>query len=114
MKETVTAWQVRDLDGQQALNDHTDPGYDAAVLADLGALHADVATWLDGLAVGLARLMAYRTRLDRAFAQARAGDQRYVASPRVESYHTVWFELHEDLIRLSGRKRSEEVAAGRA
>jgi pyruvate,orthophosphate dikinase len=114
MKETVTAWQVRDLDGQQVLNDHTDPAYDAAILADLGALHGDVSTWLDGLAAGLPRLATYGTRLDRAYAQARAGDQRYVASPRVESYHTVWFELHEDLIRLSGRKRSEEVAAGRA
>ena len=38
----------------------------------------------------------------------------YIASPRVDSYHGVWFELHEDLIRLSGKTREEEVAAGRA
>jgi hypothetical protein len=37
-----------------------------------------------------------------------------VASPRVDSYHSVWIELHEDLIRLSGRLRSDEAAAGRA
>jgi pyruvate,orthophosphate dikinase len=37
-----------------------------------------------------------------------------VASPRVDSYHSIWFELHEDLILLSGRTRAEEVAAGRA
>jgi hypothetical protein len=37
-----------------------------------------------------------------------------VASPRVDSYHSVWFELHEDLIRLAGRTRSAETAAGRA
>ncbi len=43
-----------------------------------------------------------------------AGDHRYVASPRVDSYHSVWFELHEELILLAGRSRAEEVAAGRA
>ena len=42
------------------------------------------------------------------------GDQRYVASPRVDSYHGIWFELHEDLIQLAGRNRADEVAAGRA
>ena len=41
---------------------------------------------------------------------ARGGDQRYVASPRVDSYHSVWFELHEDLIRLSGKKRAEATS----
>jgi len=42
------------------------------------------------------------------------GDGRYVASPRVDSYHGIWFELHEDLIQLAGRTRADEVAAGRA
>jgi hypothetical protein len=41
---------------------------------------------------------------------ARSGDQRFVASPRVDSYHSVWFELHEDLIRLSGKKRAEATS----
>ena len=114
MKETVTAWQVRGVNGEQVPNDHADPEYDVQVIATLIALHEDVAAWLEGLSTGLGRLAAYNTRLGRALSMARGGDQRYVASPRVESYHTVWFELHEDLIKLSGRKRSEEVAAGRA
>jgi pyruvate,orthophosphate dikinase len=38
----------------------------------------------------------------------------YLASPRVDSFHTIWFELHEDLILLADRTREEEVAAGRA
>ena len=45
---------------------------------------------------------------------AAAGDGKYVASPRVDSYHSIWFELHEDLILLAGRNRADEVAAGRA
>jgi len=114
MKDTVTAWQVRELDGAQAINDHSDPGYDAEVIGRLTALHQDVSSWLQQLSLDLPRLGGYRTRLARALSLACGGDGRYVASPRVESYHGVWFELHEDLIRLSGRKRSEEVAAGRA
>jgi pyruvate, orthophosphate dikinase len=114
MKDTVTAWQMREVDGEQVFNDHSDEAYDARVLADLAALHADAGPWLDGLSDGPPRLRIYRARLDRASEAARAGDGRYVASPRVDSYHSVWFELHEDLIRLAGRNRADEVAAGRA
>ena len=114
MKDTVTAWQVREVDGAQTINDHTDPAYDAEVIGRLSGLHQDASAWLAGLALELPRLGGYCTRLERALALACGGDGRYVASPRVESYHGVWFELHEDLIRLSGRKRSDEVAAGRA
>ncbi len=114
MKATVTAWQMREVDGAPAFNDHTDPGYDAGVLADLAALHADAAAWLRPLVAGLPRLVAYLERLDRASAAAQAGDHRYIASPRVDSYHGAWFELHEDLIQLAGRSRADEVAAGRA
>jgi pyruvate,orthophosphate dikinase len=32
----------------------------------------------------------------------------------VDSYHGIWFELHEDLIGLAGRTRAAEVEAGRA
>ncbi len=114
MKATVTAWQMREIDGEQVFNDHGDADYDASVMADLAALHADAGSWLDGLEGGPARLRIYRSRLDRANEAAQGGDGRFVASPRVDSYHSVWFELHEDLIRLAGRNRADEVAAGRA
>jgi hypothetical protein len=36
-----------------------------------------------------------------------------IASPLKDSYHTVWFELHEELMHLSGRSRVvEEANAG--
>jgi pyruvate, orthophosphate dikinase len=113
MKETVTAWQLRDLTAQ-VVNDHTDPDYDAQVLDRLATLHADVIAWLTPLERDLPRLADYGSRLDRAIERAQAGDHRFVASPRVDSYHSIWFELHEDLIRLAGRTREAEVAAGRA
>jgi pyruvate,orthophosphate dikinase len=114
MKDTVTAWQMREVAGQPAINDHADAAYDAIVLDRLGALHVDTIAWLCGIADHCGRFENYRARLERAIARARAGDQRYVASPRVDSYHGVWFELHEELIRLAGRRRSDEALAGRA
>jgi pyruvate,orthophosphate dikinase len=114
MKETVTAWQMREVDGAQAFNDHSDAAYDAEVLGRLAELHVDVDAWLAPLTEGLPRLARYGVRLAAASAAAAAGDGRYVASPRVDSYHGTWFELHEDLILLAGRNRADEVAAGRA
>jgi pyruvate, orthophosphate dikinase len=114
MKQTVTAWQLKDLGSTQMPNDHSDAEYDEDVLAQLAALHDATASWLSSLDPAPQRLHAYCRRLERALRHARGGDERFVASPRVDSYHSVWFELHEDLIRLAGRSRAEETAAGRA
>jgi pyruvate,orthophosphate dikinase len=114
VKETVTAWQLRTVNGAQLPNDHRDPDYDAGVLTDLVVTHEDALEWLDAIGPGWPRAYAYRRRLTSAVTAALAGDGRFVASPRVDSYHGAWFELHEELIALAGRTREEEVAAGRA
>jgi pyruvate, orthophosphate dikinase len=111
VKDVVTDWQMRDA---QTVNDHTDADYDAAVLDLLVAVHADAMAWLGPLEAKVPRLADYGFRLGRAIEGAQGGDGRFVASPRVDSYHGVWFELHEDLIQLAGRTRDEESAAGRA
>ncbi|MEX1173630.1 MAG: PEP/pyruvate-binding domain-containing protein, partial [Chloroflexota bacterium] len=94
VKDVVTAWQLRDPDAQ-VINDHTDPDYDAAVLTRLAGVHDDARAWLTSVVAGVERFARYGLRLDRALAAAIEGDARYVASPRVDSYHGVWFELHE-------------------
>ena len=114
MKEVVTAWQLRTVGGQQVMNDHTDAAYDAGVLADFADLHGAAAAWLAPLPAGLPRIADYSVRLGLAAARVAAGEHTYIASPRLDSYHSIWFELHEDLIRLAGRTREDEVAAGRA
>jgi pyruvate,orthophosphate dikinase len=114
MKAVVTAWQVREVEGTQVANDHADAAYDRVVLDGLTALHVDVAAWLDGLDGAPPRMGWYGERLASAAEQAAAGNGKFIASPRVDSYHGAWFELHEDLIRLAGRTREDEVAAGRA
>ena len=111
VKDVVTSWQMRDA---QTVNDHSDPAYDASVMTRLNELHSDIAGWLPHQATAFARLDGYRRRLERAMSAVATGDQRFIASPRVDSYHSVWFELHEELILLAGRTRSDEVAAGRA
>lgn len=113
-KEAVTAWQLRDAGGAQVPNDHIDDRYDARVLNRLAVLHAEVNEWLSTITRALGRFRIYQTRLERALGVARDGDSRFVASPQVDSYHTVWFELHEELILLAGRTRADETAAGRA
>ena len=114
MKMVVTAWQMREVDGEQVINDHSDKEYDHAVLEDFYELHDEARAWLDPLTRELARLGFYLARLDRAVAEVRGGDRAHVASPRIDSYHNVWFELHEDLIQLAGRTREQEVETGRA
>ena len=99
---------------RRAINDHADADYDAGVLERLATIHADATAWLAPIEPTLPRLGDYGVRLSRALEAAQSGDGRYVASPRVDSYHGIWFELHEDLIQLAGRTREEETAAGRA
>jgi pyruvate,orthophosphate dikinase len=111
MKDTVTAWQLRPSGDEPVINDHSDPAYDAQVLERLSELHHETVAWMAPLAAAFARFDRYQGRLERALTVAQGGDQRYVASPRVDSYHSVWFELHEDLLRLIGRRRSDEQEA---
>lgn len=113
VKDVVTAWQLKDAEAQ-VINDHTDTDYDRSVLDRLAAIHEEARAWLETVAAAVPRLAAYGSRLDAALAGATAGDGRFVASPRVDSYHGIWFELHEELIQLAGRTRADEVAAGRA
>ncbi len=113
MKETITAWQLREIAGEQVVNDHSDDRYDARVIGRLTELHQDTKAWVSSLRAAPKGIRLYLDRLTRALQSARS-DPRFVASPTVDSYHTVWFEFHEALIQLAGRKRSDEAAAGRA
>jgi hypothetical protein len=110
-KQLVTDWQLTD---GTTPNDHTDAEYDAKIVTRLAELHAGFAPLVDRL-VGLApRLAPYPARFGAALARVEAGEHTWLARPMIDSYHTVWFELHEDLIGLAGLSRADEAAAGRA
>ena len=110
LKAVITDWQTS---GPDQPNDHSDPAYDNQVLERLSTLHGGVLSLLDQIASTAPRLDHYRARLIRAADAVAAGDHSYVSRPIIDSYHTVWFELHEDLIGLAGLTRAGEAEAGR-
>ena len=59
-------------------------------------------------------VMRYGDRLADALRKVQAGEHEWLLKPLIDSYHTVWFELHEELISLAGLTRIEEATAGRA
>jgi len=104
----ATAWQMRDVDGQAVLNDHADRAYDDEVLATLRRLHDEALPLAAALGRLLDRYAGYGPRMSAAIARVEAGELDWFTKPLVDSYHTVWFELHEDLLLTLGRNRSEE------
>jgi len=111
LKAAVTAWQIRE-DGSP--NDHTDAAYDAGVFDRIHQVHEQFSPVLNRTIEIVPRLAQYRVRFENALNRIDAGEAAYVARPILDSYHTVWFEYHEELIGLLGLSRAEEAAAGRA
>jgi len=54
------------------------------------------------------RFGTYGPRLAVARARIEAGEMEWLTKPLIDSYHTVWFELHEDLLCTLGIDRSRE------
>jgi hypothetical protein len=107
--DACSRWQVHDVDGIAVRNDHRDPDYDARVVADLAALHRRVEPLCDDLAGALERYRPYRPKLTRAIEKVEAGEREWFTKPVLPSYHTVWFELHEDLLTTLGLDRTAEA-----
>jgi hypothetical protein len=112
VKQIVTDWQMRPVGGELRINDHSDPRHDERVIARLHRTDAKVSTALVPLTITLSRFELYPRRLRRALTLAADGDHSMLAAPLKDSYHTVWFELHEELIILAGRDRAADEAAG--
>jgi len=109
-KALVSEWQLRD--GEP--NDHSDADYDAAVLGRLDSVHAAVVPILAAASLQLPRLHAYSDKLSAALQKVQTGDTTWFTRPIVDSYHTVWFELHEELIFAAGLTREDEATSGHA
>ena len=103
-----TDWQVRVVGQEEVLNDHLDAARDAVVLNRLAQLHHGVLPLLQQLAAGLERFEGYSSRLGYAHERIGIGQTEWLTGPRIDSYHTVWFELHEDFLATLGRQRSDE------
>lgn len=108
VKEVITSWQVKELpSGEAVSNDHSDTGYDEKVIDRLGSIHERFAPTLEQMCADVPRLERYADKLDVALEMAEQGDGRWVSEVSLPSYHTVWFELHEDLLCMLGKVRVE-------
>lgn len=102
---TCTAWQVRE---GNVLNDHGDEAYDAVVIDRLVALHDAIRPVCTALAGALDRFGRYEQRLGHALERVQRGEGEWFTGATVASYHSVWFELHENLLATLGIDRSAE------
>ncbi|BBY27311.1 MarR family transcriptional regulator [Mycolicibacterium sediminis] len=98
-KAALSEWQLARGSAQE------DPARDAEVLAAVEDVHRRVTPVVAAAGDVLPRLRRYADRLAAALGRARSGDLTWISRPLVDSYHTVWFELHEELIGLAGRTR---------
>jgi DNA-binding MarR family transcriptional regulator len=112
-KALVTEWQLKGGPAGKP-NTHDDAEYDAAVLARLDDVHARVVPIIDAAATQLPRLNAYSSKLLVALGKVKAGETDWLTRPLIDSYHTVWFELHEELIGAIGLTREEAARSGDA
>jgi hypothetical protein len=103
-----TAWQLRPEGEASVVNDHSDPGYDGEVVERLAVVDGRVRPIVDDLAASLDRYGRYSPRLGAALDKVRTGEPEWFTRPIIDSYHTVWFELHEDLLCTLGLERSAE------
>jgi hypothetical protein len=108
--QLCTDWQVRP---GGAPNDHTDAAYDWSVIDRLETFDDRARPLLRRLAGTDSRFGGYCGRLRAARQRVVDGERDWLTSPRVDSYHTVWMELHEDLLAALGlERRTEESRPG--
>jgi hypothetical protein len=104
-----TRWQVRPTrTDAMALNDHRDWAWDEGVLRTLSALDAALRQVCSPLAARLQRFDGYADRYSAALARVDSGERRWVDAPGVDSCHTVWIQLHEDLLATLGIPRGSD------
>jgi len=105
-KELVTRWQIKEKDGVMVPNDHSDPEYDLAIIEQLRLIHEETKKLLIKISNIIPVYKRYISRFEKALKLLMDGNIEYMDLAR-NSYHNIWFELHESLLKLSGMKRIE-------
>jgi hypothetical protein len=100
-----TDWQLKP--GNQP-NDHSDAAYDFKILERLDRLDERAGALVEAMGKAVPRFADYRGRLTEALDKI-SDDRAWLASPRCDSYHTVWMQLHEDLLSAVGVNRADEA-----
>ncbi|MGU3584585.1 hypothetical protein ACLBYD_15565 [Rhodococcus sp. C26F] len=103
----TTDWQTIEIDGDRVPNDHGDQDYDSKIITKLGRVHEKTYKVLRPLADADPLVDRFLDRIGDALVRAEGGETDYVSGVRVDSVHTVWFQMHEHILRLTGRERPE-------
>lgn len=107
LKALITDWQTVKIGGKLVPNDHSDEAHDEQVMKRLAKLHRQAEKVTGAMAKALPRMAVYGRKLEEALDKAESGRIEWVSDAKLESYHTVWFELHEDLLCMMGEQRKE-------
>lgn len=107
LKQVITDWQTVEIGGKKITNEHNDRDYDDKIIRRLGDIHERIEPVLDRMASREMRFNIYKAKLLNAIEKAEEGEIVWVSDTKCESYHTVWFEMHEDVLRILGREREE-------
>tara|TARA_Y100001970_G_scaffold268210_1_gene359180 strand:- start:3286 stop:3891 length:606 start_codon:yes stop_codon:yes gene_type:complete len=107
LKQLITDWQTIKVGDQVIPNDHSDSEYDEKIIDKLGVIHEKFEPVLAIMVESIGRFANYSAKLIKALEKSEDGELEWVSDAKLDSYHTVWFELHEDLLRLLGRSREE-------
>jgi hypothetical protein len=104
-----TNWQIRPtVADPMAANDHSNWVWDERVLRSLESLGRELEPVTGALTASLARFDGYGGRYSAAIAKVNAGKRDWVDALEVDSCHTVWIQLHEDLLATLGIPRGSD------
>ncbi|OLS40725.1 hypothetical protein [Bacillus sp. MRMR6] len=103
--EASSDWQQMKVAGRSIPNDHSDPDYDAEVIARMVQTVETLEQILNQLTPHIPRYTTYAKRFNAALDQVDDLNYQYLLDPKVDSLHTIWFEFHEDLLKVLGRGR---------
>lgn len=96
-KDLANGWQQTDAEADRD-----------ELITELSAFHRDVreffAAFPDSIRV---EYEPYLADLEAALNALEDGAEEYYTGTEVESYHTVWFQLHDDLLRTLDEQRKE-------
>ncbi|WP_328331365.1 transcriptional regulator [Kribbella sp. NBC_00382] len=106
LQQACTDWQIRPTATDAlAFNDHSEVDWDRKVIGELESLGQELQGISTRASAVLERFRGYDTRFAAAVDRVRSGDGSWVDRTGADSCHTVWFELHEDLIATLGLQR---------
>lgn len=104
VKQVTTDWQLAAAEAKPE-------GYSITewdLIDRLTAIHEGFGPRLLALGKAVPRFAGYRPRLRDALTRLENGERQWFSGVTVDSYHTVWWQLHEDLLAALGINRMDD------